>query len=136
MPVLLQDLVGLLQGLGANWASVSNTAGATLTGANLMAGFVIRTGPSAAFTDTTDTAANILAALTPEITNTPEYGQTFLLFYANLSAYQATIAAGSNVTLTGTPTVPAGAIRVFIGSVTGPATVTITTMLAWSGATA
>jgi hypothetical protein len=42
---------------------VTATAGTTLTAAQMINGAILRSGPTAAFSDTTDTATNILAAL-------------------------------------------------------------------------
>jgi hypothetical protein len=75
----------------------TNGAG-TITAAGIVAGTTNRTGTSAAFTDTTDTAALIVAALP---TGTP-IGASWLYTYYNNTAFNATLAAGSGVTLTGT----------------------------------
>ena len=77
------------------------TVGAgTLLAALLAPGNLIqRTGPTVAFTDTTDTAANIIAAY-PEI----DLGVTWEVAYANEVAFAATFAAGAGVTLTGLAT--------------------------------
>lgn len=136
LPCTPGDFVSLMQLLGAQYQPITTAGAGTLTAATLMGGFIVRTGPTAAFTDTTDTAANILAALVPNVNAIAEYGQTFLVFYVNLSSFTATIAAGTNVTLAGTLTVPAGGVRVLLGSVTGASTLTLTSMFALSGATA
>jgi hypothetical protein len=136
MPSTPGDFVALMQGLCAQSQSIMTAGAGTLTAAALMAGFITRAGPTAAFTDTTDTAANILSALAVNPNAIPEYGQTFLMVYVNLSAYAATIAAGTGVTLSGTMTVPANGIRFLLGTVTGPTTVSIGSLFALSGATA
>lgn len=79
---------------GAVPASVTATGNATLTAANIFAGYILRSGPTAAFTDTLDTAANIIALLQNII---PGYGLDFTI--VNLTNYVQTIAAGTGVTL-------------------------------------
>ena len=79
---------------GAVPASVTTAGNATLTAANLFTGYVLRSGPTASFTDTLDTAANIIALLQ---NITPGYGFDFTI--VNLTNYIQTIAAGTGVTL-------------------------------------
>ena len=81
------------------------TAGSgTLTAALIANGIIYRTGPSGSFNDTTDTAANILAAI---VGNSPSAdvvpGSTFRLLYINTVAQVMTLVAGTGITLgTGT----------------------------------
>ena len=93
----IADLAGA--GLTADITNTAiTTAGAgTLTAAALVGGLITRTGPSAAYTDTTDTAANIVAAL-PEFVS----GATFFIRIKNSTPYLETLAAGSGVTLPAT----------------------------------
>ena len=83
------------------------TVGAgSLTAALLLGQLVVRSGPTAAFTDTTDTAANIIAAI---LTAAPSaaIGFSFDAYIvnntgnANTTGYAQTIAAGTGVTLSG-----------------------------------
>ena len=68
--------------------NITTNAGVTLTVAQLLAGFITRTGPaSTGFTDTLPSTASILAGLG----NSPT---PFVLRYINASAETATIAAG------------------------------------------
>lgn len=111
----------LSQILGEAGGSISDvaitTAGAgTLTAAALVAGQIVRTGPTAAFTDTTDTAAAIVAAL-GQFTA----GETFLVRYKNATQYQSTIAAGAGVTLPPTVLTPPYAVKNYYGVVGGTA---------------
>lgn len=75
---------------------IITTAGAgTLTAAAIASGFIVRTGPVAGVTDTTDTSTNILAALAgnnPYAVLSP--GTTFRLRYINKVAQIITFAAG------------------------------------------
>lgn len=79
---------------GVTPAEVTATAGTTILMAQLLTTEIQRTGPTAAFTDTTDTAANIVAGLPGVIAG---YGFDFSI--ANFTSYDMTIAAGTGVTL-------------------------------------
>lgn len=73
------------------------TAGAgTLTASALAGGIIVRSGPTGAYTDTTDTAALILAALSD-----PAVGETFEVTIKNTTAFNETVAGGSGVTISG-----------------------------------
>lgn len=72
------------------------TAGAGVLLAQLLAGGLIyRTGPAAAATDTTDTAANIEASFGSGL----DIGDTRLIAYSNQTGQVITIAGGTGVTL-------------------------------------
>lgn len=83
-------------------SAVTATVGATLTGAQIVGGIITRTGPTAAFSDTTDTAANIIAAMASQT-----IGNSWALRLNNNTAFPETILAGSGVTLSGLTIVPA-----------------------------
>lgn len=73
------------------------TVGAgTLTAALLFDGDILRSGPTGAFTDTTDTAALIQAAWAGGST-----GISYQFTYQNNTAFPATIAGGTGVTISG-----------------------------------
>ncbi len=73
--------------------NVATAGNAALTAAQVLAGFITRTGPSGGFTDTLPTTAALLAALG----NVPT---PFVMRYINASAQTATIAAGdANTTI-------------------------------------
>lgn len=78
--------------------AVTTVGNATLSAANLLSAFLTRSGPVGAFTDTTDTAANIIAALTG--LNNVQGGITFTCRYINTTAFTATLAGGVGVTIT------------------------------------
>jgi len=100
------------------------TVGAgTLTGAIILTRGTLRTGPTTAFTDTTDTAANIQAAWT-----TGQVGAAFDYTYINQTAFAATIAAGSGVTLAGPIVVAPNSTTVFRVVWTGAGAVTMTAL--------
>jgi hypothetical protein len=113
MPDLLAAVKQLL-GQPASLSSAGTTD--TLTAAQMLSPVFVRSGATSAVTSTTDTAANIVAALGANV----YVGQTFLFFYVNLNTTSGavTVAAGSGVTTTGTLTIPVAGLRVFMGTVT------------------
>lgn len=100
--VIVQATTAQIAGLGSKGGTstgITNTAITTLgagvlTGAGLVGGLITRTGPVAAYIDTTDTAANIVAALPSFV-----LGATFLVRIKNATSFLQTLAAGTNVTL-------------------------------------
>lgn len=93
-------------------AGALTTVGAgTILASMIASGVITRTGPTGAFTDTTDTAAAILLALAADGVNA-EPGITFEMLYINTVAFLGTMAAGRGVNLdttTGTTVVNATA---------------------------
>lgn len=93
--------------LGANTvATVANNANQTLTASTILSGFINRTGNAnnalLNITDTTDTAANICAAIqsaAPGINLTTTAMR--VRYLNNNTSNIATLAAGSGVTITG-----------------------------------
>ena len=82
--------------------SVTGTVGTTLSAGVICGGLVTRSGPSANFTDTIDTADNILNALSGGANNNVpvvEPGTTFRLRIMNNSSYTETISGQSGVVL-------------------------------------
>jgi hypothetical protein len=77
--------------------SITTVGNGVLTAAGLLGGLILRTGPTAAFTDTTDSAANISAAVGSFVS-----GATFFSTIKNLTAFPQTLTAGAGVTLPGT----------------------------------
>ena len=111
---------GQVHGAIVNTANATTT-GATLTAASLVGGVITRTGPTAAFTDTTDTATAIVAAII-----NAQVGASFDLTIINTVAFAGTIAAGAGVTLAGTTSLAATSTRRFIGTITSVATPAVT----------
>ena len=95
--------------------SPSSSGGVTLTAAMLNNGIVNRSGPTAAFTDTLDTGANISSYLG----NTAGTKQGFRFVYVNTTAFVATIAAGTGITIVGPATVDGNSVREFVVVQTG-----------------
>lgn len=86
------ELMGTLTTVGAG----------TITGALFNNSLIKRTGATAAFTDTTDTAANIIAAVAQGIgASNVQNGTSWRLRYLNTLGFTCTIAAGTNVSLVG-----------------------------------
>jgi hypothetical protein len=82
-------------------AAVTSATGTTLSAAALTGGVILRSGPSAGFSDTTDTAANLLTAISA---GARLVGQSFDCLVINTSAQTMTVQPGSGVTLTGNTT--------------------------------
>lgn len=111
---------GILTGMESKIAITTVGAG-TLTAIALISGLIMRTGPIAAYIDTTDTATNILAAMI-----TPEIGDSFDFTVVNGVAFIDTLAAGAGVTLEGITAIAASAVRRYRATVTGIITPAIT----------
>ena len=113
-----------------NTSAATNTsaAAATLTGAEIAAGVILRSGPTAIFSDTTDTAANIIAALfgPNQSPGRIPIGVSLRLRIVNSSGFAQTLLAGTGVTLVGTMTLATATFRDFLVTITGVNTVTIT----------
>jgi|SRR5579859_2674113 len=92
------------------------TGSQTMTAAQLIGG-VISSANAGAVTFTTDTAANLDAAL-----NNPAVGDTFTCVLLNLGTNTITLAGGSSVTLQGNTAVATGknALLVFVRTATTP----------------
>ncbi len=105
---------------------VSNTSIATagagvLTAAAITSGLITRTGPVAAFTDTTDTAVAIVAAITGVVV-----GQSFYMILRNTTAFTDTLAAASGVTLAGITVLPPNTTLVMLVKLTSLTAVAMT----------
>lgn len=101
-------------------AGAITTAGdGTWTAAAIATGIIRRTGPVGAYTDTTDTATNIVAALAGNSQGADVVpGSTFRLIFQNTVAQALTFAAGTGVRSgTGTLTVAASLVREYLVTV-------------------
>ena len=78
-------------------ASITNTTGTTLSASDMINGAIIRTGPTSDFSDTTDTAANIIASFGPS----PPVGSSYQFALINQTDYSETLTPGAGVTITG-----------------------------------
>jgi hypothetical protein len=104
----------LLTAFATNFQTLNNAAGQTLTVAQTVNVILLRSG-AAAVTDTTPTAAAIVASM-------PNVGanDVFHLSIINTNTGTLTIGAGAGVTLAGTTTIPTVNTRRYIGIVTNP----------------
>lgn len=115
-------IVGTGAVVGAKSASANSTVGAsTLTAAQMLTGNILRSGSTAAYTDTTDTAANIVASIPNAVV-----GIGYELTIANTVAFTETIAAGAGVTLAGTTLISASSSRKFVVTITDVTTPAVT----------
>lgn len=99
---------------------ITTVGNGTLTAAGLVGGEIVRTGPTSAFSDATDSAAAIIAALPGAVV-----GSSFNILIKNATAFTQTITAGAGVTLPATVIVPAFSIINYVGTVTTATTVSL-----------
>ena len=109
-----------LPGRGAKVAITTAGAG-TLTAAGIVGGLIVRSGPTGAYSDTTDTATAIIALL-----DNPATGDSWEFSIVNGVAFIGTMLAGAGVTLAGTTDNAASKVRRYHAQVTGASTITIT----------
>lgn len=119
----IAGLANLVGGQEIIETSITTVGAGTLTAAALVGGQIARTGPVAAYTDTTDTAVAIVAALPGFTVN-----QTFLIRIKNATAFTQTLAAGAGVTLPATVIIPAFSFGWYFATVTSTTAVTLTHM--------
>lgn len=101
--------------------TISTVGAGTLTAAGITGGLITRSGSTAAYTDTTATAAQIIAAMP-----NANVGDAFEFSIKNTVAFAETLAAASGVTLSGLSVVPPLSVGRFLCVVTAASTVTIT----------
>lgn len=114
--------VNMLSLSGAQTLGTLTTVGAgTITAVLLAGGIIQRSGPTGAFTDTTDTGTAIDTAIKQAAIN----GTSWEVTYFNTTNFPATIAGGTGVTASGTLIVPANGSATFLLSRTAAATYTL-----------
>lgn len=114
---------GTLPVFGNETITALNTVGAgTITAAGIVGGVTARGGAQAgaAFTDTTDTAANLVIA-SPTMT----IGQSWEWLYQNNTNATATITGGTGVTVSGITQVPENSWARFLVTYTAASTFTV-----------
>lgn len=120
-----QAIANLGSGGGAG-EQVINTAITTvgagvLTGAAIAGGVITRTGSTAAYTDTTDTAALIVAAVSNAFV-----GQSFYLRIKNGTNFAETLVGGSGVTFSGTSVIiPPNSVGTYLVTLTSLTAISI-----------
>lgn len=104
--------------------TISTGGAGSLTAPAILGQIIKRAGSQAGtpFTDTTVAASVLIAALPAGA----QVGTTFSVVYQNTTNATATIAAGSNVTVSGITTVPAGKSATFLFKYATASTVTLT----------
>jgi hypothetical protein len=90
--------------------AITTVGAGTLTAAALVGGLITRTGSTAAYTDTTATGAEILAAWGAD---TP-VGATRLVTIKNMVAFTQTLAGGTDVTLAGLTVIAGLSVGTFL----------------------
>ena len=111
--------------LGASGTELTNTAittvgNGTLTAAGIVGGIITRTGPTGAYSDTTATAAQIVAAIPGAFV-----GQSFPVTIKNGTAYAQTLVAGTGVTPPATVVVPPNSAGTYLVTLTSLTAVTL-----------
>lgn len=110
----------VLPGRGAPVAITTAGAG-TLTAASIVAGVIMRSGPTGAYNDTTDTATAILALL-----DNPSVGTSWDFTIVNGVAFAGTMVAGGGITLAGVTANAASKGRIYRAQVTNVGTPAVT----------
>lgn len=100
--------------------AISTVGAGTLTAAGIVGGLITRTGPVAAYTDTTDTAVAIVAALTAYVA-----AESFFVYIKNATNFVQTLAAGAGVTLTANQVIPPQSVGQFLVTINSPTAVTL-----------
>lgn len=100
--------------------SLATVGNGTITAAGIAGGITVRSGSTSAFTDTTDSVTNLLAALPNAVV-----GQSFYWVYQNETNSTATIQGASNVTVSGITNIPAASWAQFLVTVASATTFTI-----------
>jgi len=100
--------------------SITTVGAGVLTAASIVGGLITRTGPVAAYTDTTDTAVAIVAALAAYVANESAY-----VHIRNNTAFTQTLAAGAGVTLSGTLLIPPYSDGIYLVTINSATAVTM-----------
>lgn len=110
------SLINELLGGGGNLVNtpIATVGNGTLTAAALVGGQIARTGPTSAYTDTTDTAAAIVSAL-----GNFASGATFTVRLRNSTAFPQTISGGTGVTWSAVAVIPPWSIGTYFGTIGG-----------------
>lgn len=111
------DLV--LGGESFSAGAIATAGDDTWLAEQIITGIINRTGPTGAYADTTDTAANIIAALGGGSSDAAVVnGTSFRVMFRNTVAYAMTLAAGEGVTLgSGTTSCAASKVREYLFTV-------------------
>lgn len=122
LSVLAQYFGGAQPGLNPVNTALATVGAGTITAAGVVGGLTTRSGAQSntAFSDTTATAAAIIAVL-PNAT----IGQSFIYRYRNTTDATATIVGGTGVTVSGLATAPPNTVLDFLVTYTAANTLTM-----------
>lgn len=116
-PVTLDQIAALAAVSSGNTpTNVTAATGTTLTAAAIISGLINRSGTSANFSDTTDTAAAIYAASGSNTAN------TFYTAIKNATPFVQTLLGGTGVTLSSSALVPPNSVATFLVTFTNATT--------------
>lgn len=101
-------------------AAITTAGAGVLTAAGLVGGVITRSGPTAAFTDTTALATAIIAAMP-----NANIGQSFEVQVKNMVAFAGTVTGDTGVTVSGIALIPPLSVGVFLVTYTAAATITM-----------
>lgn len=125
------DLPGVVAALtrdanlaGFELAAIANAAGVTITAAQLLAGYIERSG-AAGVSDTTPTAAQLNAAIP-----NAEVNDCRLVIIRNANTGTLTLVGGTNVTIVGTATIATVTTGVYVLRKSSATAYTLTRILA------
>lgn len=122
---LVNELSSQITGGGSALPAVKNTAittvgAGTLTAAAIVGGVITRSGSVAAFSDATDTAANIVAALALYVAT-----ESFFLVIRNTTAFAETLTQGTGVTISGNAVIAPNSAVTFLVTINSKTAVTM-----------
>lgn len=100
--------------------AITTVGNGTLTAAGIAGGVITRTGPTGAYTDTTATAAQIVAAIPNAFV-----GQSFYARIKNGVGFTQTLSGGTGVTISGSTFLPALTTGTYLVTLTSLTAVTI-----------
>lgn len=121
-------LAGPVSGIPKVNGNLTTVGNGTLTAALLNGKLITRSGPTGAFTDTTDAAATIITAMKGFITQENSawnIGESFQVTYINTTPFPATIAGGTGVTVSGQTVIADNSAAEILVSYTGAGTVSV-----------
>lgn len=126
----LADVANMVDLSAPKVANLVTVGAGTILAASIVGGVVVRGGAqsSTPFTDTTDTAALIIAALTLPVANT-----SWEFIYQNTTNAAATLVGGSGVTMSGVLVVPAGSSTRLIVTLATATTITMQSLMGNAG---
>lgn len=104
--------------------NITTAVGTTIPAAAFLTGLINRSGPTAAYTDTTDTAAAIAAAIAAST-----YPVSFYIDIKNTTAFPQTLQGGGGVVMSASNIVPANSVGEYIVVVSSASVVTFNHVL-------